>query len=206
MFSGNKGTSSEALLNAKVNSIPGYHTKVRVLFHENQHIRRDMLQCAQVKFVARHKTHPAMEAILTLTIKNNEATLSRQLERFVRSSHDISKAAREQQGLSATVKSIHLRDPNNDLANTSESVVNAMISALLRAAYEYGEKRQIDEWKLNVAPFFKKQLSRFGIKQQNYGSEVKGRDTIGVNPYQFIHAGKQVIELWNRRLFDYTLA
>ncbi len=202
MFSRTSETSvASSILEEKQNTTPSYNSKIRVLFYESQYIQSNALQCANVNFVSRHKSLPGMEAVLSLCIKSNEASLSGQFQRLIQPN----TRRDDDQGLTASIKSIHLRDPNNHLNQASEKNINSMISALLLAAYEYGDKRHVDEWTLNVAPFFKKLLTRFNIQQQQYGLDIKGRYTIGVNPYQFVHSAKHVLAIWNRRIFDYTL-
>ncbi len=222
MKSSGHETPDSVLLHAKVNSIPAYNARVRVLFYENQEVEHQPSSLAQeepvqkkkgmqVRFVCRHKALAGMEAILILALENNhlenrasQVAQPYQFTTKIPAKDGLSENIFETKGFTATVKSIYLRDADNDLEAASEGVINAMILALLRAAFEYGEKRQVDEWKLTVAPLFTRQLSRFGIQQQHYGTDTNGRITIGVNPCQFIHAGKQVIELWNHHLFEAT--
>jgi len=203
MYQSNNKPDSESLLKNSVQQKLEYHHSVRVLFHENKLVSPQNLKKARVKFISRHKSCSGLEAILSLSIHHPSSALP-----FAKDVAQIdfnNKKALQKIGLTASIESIHLLDPSDKVDSLDENSVHSMISSILMAAYEYCDKRNVNEWQLNVAPFFKLQLNKFGINYKQYGKEANGKHHIGVDPFQFIHSGKPVIKLWNRRLFDFTL-
>lgn len=203
MYRSNNKPVANPMMDNAIQQKLQYHQRVRVLYHEKRPVSKEALKKARVKFISRHKAHPQIEAVLSMSIHHPSIALPNQQQLTDLEMQD--KELLQKIGLMASIDSIHLIDPNHQVGDVDENSMNSMISSVLLAAYEYCDKRNVNEWQLSVAPFFKLQLNKFGIDYQMYDREVNGKHHIGVDPFQFIHSGKPVIKLWNRRLFDFTL-
>ena len=164
--------------------LDGYSKKVRVNYHEvKSKFGAKNTQPVLVKFASQHKNHPALKAILSVSIAKEQNAVGKKPQVL-------------------KIESLQLLDFKQESLTLSDEELQQILYSVLLATFEYGNSQSIQEWIITVNPSFLKDLEKMEVAHNTHSYDEQGRCLIAVRSNEFLSKGKQLINLWTRRFFE----